>query len=43
MPRRKIIRINAAELNIWDDLSEELGNHPLFQDADFDKIEKLSH
>jgi len=42
MPRRKIIRIHAAELNVWGDLCEELGNHPLFQDADFDRIEIVS-
>ena len=38
MPRRKIIRIDAAELKCWDKLWEELGHHPLFQDADFDNI-----
>jgi hypothetical protein len=42
MPRRKIIRINAAELNVWKELWEELSNHPLFQEADFDKIEIVS-
>jgi len=42
MPRRKIIRINAAELNVWKGLWEELNNHPLFQEADFDRIEIVS-
>jgi hypothetical protein len=42
MPRRKIIRIHAAELKCWDVLWEELGNHPLFQDANFDCIEIVS-
>ena len=42
MPRRKIIRINAAELKVWQELWEELSNHPLFQEADFDHIEIVS-
>jgi len=42
MPRRKIIQINAAELKVWKELWEELGNHPLFQEADFDHIEIVS-
>jgi hypothetical protein len=36
MSRHKIIRINAAELKCWDKLWEELGDHPLFQNANFD-------
>ena len=39
MPRRKIIKIKAAELHIWKKLAEELSHHPLFQEADFDAIE----
>jgi len=42
MPRRKFIRIHAAELKCWDKLWEELSNHPLFQDADFDNIHIVS-
>jgi len=38
MSRQKIIRIHAAELKCW----EELSDHPLFQDANFDKIEIVS-
>ena len=38
MSRRKIIRIHAAELNCWKEIWEELGDHPLFQGADFDNI-----
>jgi len=34
MPRRKIIRINAAELKCWKKLSKELSNHLLFKEAD---------
>jgi hypothetical protein len=41
MPRRKIIKINAAELNIWRELAKELLQHPLFQEADFDTVEIL--
>ena len=39
MPRPKIIRINAAELNVWRDLADELSKHPLFQECDFDCVE----
>ena len=42
MSRRKNIRINAAELKCWRALWEELGNHPSFQDANFDCIEIVS-
>ena len=42
MPRRIIIRINVAELNVWKELWEELRNHSLFQEADFDPIEIVS-
>jgi hypothetical protein len=42
MPRRKTIRIDAAELNCWNELWKELGNHPLFQNANFDSIEIVS-
>ena len=39
MPRRKVIRIYAAELECWD---KKLKNHPLFQDADSDNIHIVS-
>ena len=42
MPRRKVIRIHAAELKCWDKVFNELRNHPLFQDADFDDIHIVS-
>ena len=42
MPRPKIIRINAAELEIWQDLADELSEHPLFKNCDFDCIEIVS-
>ena len=35
MPRPKIIRINAAELNVWKKLANELSEHPLFNECDF--------
>jgi len=38
MPRPKIIRIHAAELKVWDDLVDELSEHPLFKDCNFDYI-----
>jgi len=42
MPRPKTIRINAAELNIWQDLSNELSEHPLFKECDFSSIHIVS-
>jgi len=42
MPRRKTIRIHAAELKCWDKVFNELKNHPLFQEADFDNIHIVS-
>ena len=42
MPRPKTIRINAAELNIWKELANELSEHPLFKDCDFDHVEIVS-
>jgi hypothetical protein len=39
MPRRKIIKIKASELHVWRELAEELYQHPLFQEADFDTVE----
>ena len=30
MPRRKIMRIDAAELAVWSELAEELHQHPVF-------------
>ena len=42
MPRQKIIRINAAELNVWRDLADELFKHPLFHECDFDCVEIVS-
>jgi hypothetical protein len=42
MPRPKIIRINAAELNIWRELANELSGNPLFKECDFDNVEIVS-
>ena len=42
MPRPKTIRINVAELNIWRELADELSNHPLFKECNFDCIEIVS-
>ena len=42
MPRPKIIRINAAELNIQKELTNELSEHPLFKECDFDHVEIVS-
>lgn len=42
MSRRKIIRIHATELKCWDAIWEELGDHLLFQNADFDHIYVVS-
>jgi len=42
MPRPKIIRINAATLKIWRELSDELFEHPLFQKCNFDCVEIVS-
>ena len=39
MPRRKIMRINAAELAVWSELAEELHKHPVFCDCDFTTVE----
>jgi hypothetical protein len=39
MPRGKTIRINASELDVWQDLFEELKNHPQFRDCDFNSVE----
>jgi len=42
MPRRKTIRINASELDVWQRLFEELQAHPQFRDCDFDSIQIVS-
>ena len=42
MPRPIIIRINAAELNIWRELANELSEHPLFKECDFEHVEIVS-
>jgi hypothetical protein len=42
MPRRKLIRINAAELDIWKELSAELFNSKLFNECDFDTVEIIA-
>ena len=42
MSRPKTIRINAATLKIWRDLSDELFDHPLFQKCNFDCVEIVS-
>ena len=42
MPRPKIIRINAATLKIWRELSDELFEHPLFKNCNFDCVEIVS-
>ena len=42
MPRPRLIRINAAELNVWKKLANELSEHPLFKDCDFDHVEIVS-
>ena len=39
MPRRKILRINADELSIFRELSDELYQHPVFHECDFTTIE----
>ena len=38
MPRPRTIRINAAELNIWKELADELSEHPLFKDCNFNSV-----
>jgi hypothetical protein len=43
MPRPKTYRIDAAELNIWSDLAEELSKNPIFKDCDFDRVEIVAH
>jgi hypothetical protein len=42
MPRSKIIKIHAAELKVWKELSEELYNHPQFSNCDFDCVHIVS-
>ena len=42
MPRPKTIRINAAELNVWQELANELSEHPLFKECDFSCIHIVS-
>lgn len=42
MPRRKILRINAAELAVWPALADELSKHPIFHTCNFDHIEIVS-
>jgi hypothetical protein len=42
MSRPKIIRIHAAELKIWRELADELSEHPLFKEVDFDCIHIVS-
>jgi hypothetical protein len=42
MPRRKILRINAAELAVWRDLADELHKHPIFHNCNFDHVEIVS-
>ena len=42
MPRPKILRINAAKLKIWRELFDELSEHPLFQNCNFDCVEIVS-
>ena len=42
MPRPRLIRINAAELNVWKELTNELSEHPLFKDCDFAHVEIVS-
>jgi len=42
MPRPKTIRINAAELDIWQELLEELKNHSQFRDCDFDNVQIIA-
>ena len=42
MLRPKIIRINAAELNVWCELANEISEHPLFKECDFDHVKIVS-
>jgi len=42
MPRPKIIRIHATKLKVWQDLSNELRDHPLFKNCDFSSIHIVS-
>jgi hypothetical protein len=39
MSRRKIYRIDAAELKVWRQLSEELFHHPVFRECDFETVQ----
>jgi len=42
MPRPKTIRIHAAILKVWQDLSNELRDHPLFKNCEFSSIHIVS-
>lgn len=39
MSRRKIYRIDASELKVWRQLSDELYQHPIFKECDFETVE----
>jgi hypothetical protein len=38
MPRPKTLRIHAATLKVWQDLADELSEHPLFKECNFDYV-----